>query len=76
MPEHTEPLEAMPTQATLRARHTAVGQVPLSRHGSRSSAEMVAAIDAVHRSIEMSDEQCDGVADDVQINDAVGRLPV
>lgn len=75
MTSHTEPLQALPTQATSKARRTIVGEVPLSAYGSRSTAEMVAAVDAVHRSIEMSDEQCDGVADDIEINDAIGRLP-
>ena len=52
-----------------------VGRVPLSSIGSRSAAEMVSAVDAMHRAQEMSDEQCDGVADDVQIQTAIGGLP-
>ena len=52
-----------------------VGQIPLSALGSRSSAQMVAAVNATHRFIEMADEKCDGTADDVQIQAAVDALP-
>lgn len=52
-----------------------VGKVPLSDLSSRSAAETVAAVDATHRSIEMADETCDGIADDVEIQEAIDSLP-
>jgi len=63
-----------PVRRLNRALHV-VGRFPLSSIGSRSAAEMVSAVDAMHRGQEMSDEQCDGVADNVQINAAIGGLP-
>ena len=75
MTDYTEPLRGWDGNPSLRPGRGVVGQVPLSRYGSRSAAEMVSAVNAMHRSVEMSDEQCDGTADDVQINDAIGRLP-
>ena len=75
MSEHNEPLHELPMHPFIRRPPTIVGQVPLSAYGSRSAAEMVAAVNALHRSVEMADEDCDGVADDVQINEAIGSLP-
>ncbi len=72
---HNEPLRELPMHPFIGKPATIVGQVPLSAYGSRSAAEMVAAVDALHRSVEMADEDCDGVADDVQINAAIGSLP-
>lgn len=72
---YTEPLRGWDGLPSLRPGRGVVGQIPLSSIGSRSAAEMVSAVDATHRAVEMSDEQCDGVADDVQINEAIGELP-
>ena len=74
-PPYTEPLRGWDGNPSLRPGRGVVGYRPLSGLGSRSAAEMVAAVDALHRSVEMSDERCDGVADDVEINEAIGRLP-
>ena len=75
MSEHNEPLRELPMRPFVGQPSTVVGQVPLSEYGSRSAAEMVAAVNALHRAVEMADENCDGVADDVQISEAIGSLP-
>ena len=75
MSEHNEPLRELPMHPFIGFPPTIVGQVPLSEYGSRSAAEMVAAVNALHRAVEMADEECNGVADDVQINAAIGSLP-
>ncbi len=75
MTSHTEPLRELLMRPFVGQPPTIVGKVPLSEYGSRSAAEMVAAVNALHRAVEMADEDCDGVADDVEINAAIGSLP-